>query len=55
MKPNEYRCAMCKEVFEFAWTEEEAKAEALSKGIDPDPECIVCDDCYKQTPWGEPD
>ncbi len=53
MKANEYQCAMCQEIFEFGWSEEEAAEEAKSKGIDPKSGDVVCDDCYKLTPWGK--
>lgn len=47
-----YMCEMCGKRFDAAWSDEDARAEAESKGIDPDASGIVCDDCYKQTPWG---
>ena len=47
--PNEYRCAVCKGVFEKAWTDEEADAERISNFPDvPKEECAtICDDCYQ--------
>lgn len=45
--PNEYRCECCHEVFEKGRTDEDAKAEAVANGYDPDDDCgIVCDLCY---------
>lgn len=52
IKPGQYRCEMCNKIFDFGWSEEEAKAEAKSKGLDVNDCGIVCDDCYKKTPWG---
>lgn len=49
---GEYECAMCHGIFSFGWTDEEAKAEAEGKGLDVERCGIVCDDCYKKTPWG---
>lgn len=49
---NQYECEMCHGIFEFGWTDEEATEEAESKGIDMNNCGIVCDVCYKQTPWG---
>ncbi len=49
---GEYKCEMCLGIFSFGWTEEEAKAEAEKKDFDTDDCGIVCDDCYKTTPWG---
>jgi DNA-directed RNA polymerase subunit RPC12/RpoP len=46
---KQYRCAQCGEVFEFGWTEEEAKAEMVTNGwsdTPPETMAIVCDDCY---------
>jgi rubredoxin len=54
VKPGQYRCEMCGGVFDFAWSDEEAKAEAESKGLDVLDCGVVCDDCYKLTPWGAP-
>jgi hypothetical protein len=46
MEPNEYQCARCLEVFEKAWTDEEAEAEAAENGFQGMDTCVVCDDCY---------
>ena len=50
LKPNEFICCMCHKVYEKAWTDEEAKKEAINNfGIElatQDYQCIVCDDCY---------
>lgn len=54
MKPNEYRCAVCKGVFEKGWSEEEAQSELGE--VFPEfttDECdLVCDDCYKKMGFG---
>ena len=50
MNDNEYKCAMCKGIFEKEWSDEEAEAELEStfKGT-PTEDCeLVCDDCYKK-------
>lgn len=49
MKSNEYKCALCKEVFNKGWSDEEAQAEALEVfgEIPQDQQEVVCDDCYK--------
>lgn len=49
---KQYKCEMCGGVFVVAWTDEEAKQEAAENSFDV-AECgIICDDCYKLTPWG---
>lgn len=49
LKPNEYRCSMCHNVFEKGWTDEEARAEeAANFGRSEPNAAIVCDDCYKK-------
>jgi hypothetical protein len=50
-----FRCAMCGGVFEKTWSDNEALGEAIIKGIkseDIADGCLVCDDCYRMTPWG---
>jgi hypothetical protein len=58
MKSNEFRCFICKEVFEKGFTDEEALAElnANHPGMSPDECDLVCDDCYKMhfDPTGRP-
>lgn len=51
MKNNEYKCSMCKNIYENLWTDEEAEKECIENygeemahGEDRE---IVCDDCYK--------
>lgn len=57
--PNEYRCDSCGNVYEKAWTDEEAQAEyeadfPTSSKIDTSP-AVVCDDCYKlMIAWKSP-
>jgi len=51
-KGNEFRCEMCQGVFGLGWSPEEAKAEAEIHGMDIKHCKLVCDDCYKKTPWG---
>jgi len=50
MKDNEYQCAICKEVFEKEWSDEEALAELKENFGDISTEdCeLVCDDCYNE-------
>lgn len=51
MKPNEYQCAKCGEVYEKGWSDEEAQREAeelwtpeaLQAGT-----AVICDDCFKE-------
>lgn len=54
-KRDKYECEMCGEEFEFGWSDEEAKQEAIDNGFDINDCGIVCDDCYKLTPWGQQD
>lgn len=44
-----FRCAQCDEEFQSVGTDEQALAEALANGFDPDTEdmVVVCDDCYQ--------
>lgn len=45
---------MCGGIFPKEWSDEVAKAEQIAKGIPADePVDVVCDDCYKLTPWGQ--
>jgi Fe2+ or Zn2+ uptake regulation protein len=55
VQDGEYRCAMCGGIFAFSddWKDEEARAEAEQNGFDLTECLIVCDDCYKLTPWGQ--
>ena len=55
VRPAQYKCAMCHGIFDFEWSDEEAKIEAEGKGLDVSDCGIVCDDCYKKTPWGRED
>lgn len=51
--PEQYRCEMCGGIFDFAWSDEDARAEAIANGF-ADMECgLICDDCYQKTPWGK--
>lgn len=54
MNHNEFQCAMCREVFEKGWTDEEAEAELVALwGNIPKEECgTVCDDCFRTLPIG---
>lgn len=55
---NEYRCAACGGVFNYGWSDAEAKAEA-AEIFQQQPEThdmsIVCDDCFKKMEhlWAE--
>lgn len=61
LKKNEYKCAHCGNVYEYGWSEEEAKAEAESTFGKPVEEwvggaAVICDDCYqKMNPAENPD
>lgn len=50
LKPNEYQCSECGEVYENGWTEEEAREEALKNFGKDDVSnmAVVCDDCYNE-------
>jgi hypothetical protein len=47
-----FRCAMCGDLFAKTWRNKEARIEAIAKGIQPVDGCLVCDECYRKTPWG---
>lgn len=48
MKPNEYRCAICRGVFVKGWSDEQAEQELAENFGDPVEDCdLVCDDCYQ--------
>lgn len=51
---EQFKCAMCQQTFDKAWTDEEAKAELDEVfGLYPIEECdIDCDDCYKKLGFG---
>ncbi len=55
VKHGQYRCYMCKGVYSYGWTKEKALAEADSNGFDVNDCDVICDDCYKETPWGRTD
>ena len=50
MKDNEFKCAMCKGIFEKAWSEEESLAELKSYfGEISKEDCeVICDDCFQR-------
>lgn len=55
LKENEFQCAMCREVFDKGWTEEEAEEEMRDLWGDDitKEDCgIVCDDCFRKLPIG---
>jgi DNA-directed RNA polymerase subunit RPC12/RpoP len=48
-RAKQYQCAQCGGIFDFGWTDEEAKAEMAANGwgeMPPEDMAIVCDDCY---------
>lgn len=53
-KDGEYRCAQCGKIFVISndWSNEKAMDEAQQNGFDLTECVIICDDCYKLTPWG---
>jgi ribosomal protein L34E len=50
MGPNDYRCAVCEDIFEKGRPDEIAHAEAKARAPNvPIEECsVVCDDCFKE-------
>ena len=50
MKPNEFKCAVCKEIFEKGLTEKEAKGQLTNEfpGFATEECRLVCDDCFKK-------
>ncbi len=49
MKLDEYKCSMCKKVYQKGWTEEEAKKEYeknFGVSLDQVEVALVCDTCY---------
>jgi rubredoxin len=61
MKPNEFECAACHNIYDKGWSDDEAKAEATEIfGKNPDewnePQVLVCDDCFeKMNPANHPE
>ena len=53
---SEYKCAVCHEVFNTGWTDEEAQAELAEKfPWATEDDCdLVCDDCYNKMGFGDP-
>ena len=50
MKDNEYRCAVCQQVYDKGVSDEEAKAEAEQLWTEEELEDteLVCDDCFNE-------
>jgi len=53
LKPNEYQCALCGEIYEKGWSDEEAYAEATEIFGKPPEEwdeeqAVICDGCFRQ-------
>jgi len=50
MKTNEYKCAMCDNIYEKTWTDEEAMNECNETfgEIDVKDCVIICDDCFNE-------
>lgn len=50
MQPNEYKCAICGNVYTKAITDEEAMAETQSHwpGVAQEDCAVLCDDCYQK-------
>ncbi len=48
MKPNEYKCNSCQNIYEKGWTDEEAENEAkeIWGEIQQVEMAIICDDCF---------
>jgi hypothetical protein len=49
--PGRFRCEMCGGTFDLG-DDDEARAEAEARGLDVDDCGLVCDACYRLTPWG---
>jgi hypothetical protein len=51
MNNNEFKCAVCEEIFKKDWSDEEAIKELCDTFGEEytEEECeVVCDDCYKK-------
>ncbi len=50
MEPNEFRCAMCGNVYTKSWSDEEAWTEAQGDwpGLPEAEAAVICDDCYQK-------
>jgi hypothetical protein len=52
--PEQYTCAMCGEIKNKGWSDEEALAELDATFGVPVEQCdIVCDSCYKRMGFGK--
>jgi hypothetical protein len=52
--PGQFLCEMCGGVFDSdADDDTRARAEAKANGLDPADCGVVCDDCFRLTPWGK--
>ena len=47
-----FTCEYCKETFDNAWSEEEAKAEALEAFGTLEDMAVICDPCWKKMGFG---
>lgn len=47
LKANEYQCAHCLGIFQYAWSEQEAQDEAKRNGFNHRDCAVICDDCYQ--------
>ncbi len=45
-----FTCGECGGEFDFEWSDEEARAEAIRNGFNPDSDdmAIICDNCYQK-------
>lgn len=53
MEKNEYQCAVCRNIYEKGWTDEEALTESKSiwGEIPEEEQAVICDDCFnRRTP-----
>jgi DNA-directed RNA polymerase subunit RPC12/RpoP len=50
LKENEYKCAMCGNIYEKGWTDAEAlvESENVFGKISTDELEVVCDDCWEK-------
>lgn len=50
LQSNQYRCALCHNVYEKAWNDDEALAETASywPAVPQEQLTVVCDDCWEK-------
>lgn len=55
MPNNEFKCSLCLNTYEKAWSDEECKEEMkqIWGEIPEDEQVVICDDCFNQKSNGE--